>query len=107
MSQKEPSKIGQLLAGCYCLFLIVCAALLIFVLCYWAVKLSLVILAPDAAPIQQLEEAVDALPDGTLKFNIYTILAAEYAGDSQDLNQILQMYSEMKIKELQNGKDPL
>jgi hypothetical protein len=35
------------------------------------------------------------------------LLAAEYAGDSQDLSQILQMYSEMKIKELQNRKDPL
>jgi len=103
MNQKKPSKLASALAGCYTIFMVLSTALIITVLCFWVVKASLAVLDP-ADPMKKLEAAIDALPDSPLKRNLYTILASEYASDSEELNGILQAYSEMKIQELQNGK---
>lgn len=99
MYKNEPSKASQIFAACWLIFSMVAPLILVCICLFYTTKCSHV-----TTPIQQLKEAVEALPDSLLKRNMYTILASEYAGDSQDLNQILQMYSEMKIKELQNGK---
>ena len=103
INQKKPSKLASALAGCYAIFMVLATALIITVLCFWAVKASLAILDPTD-PMKKLEATIDELPDSPLKRNLYTILASEYASDSKELNDILQAYSEMKIQELQNGK---
>jgi hypothetical protein len=103
INQKKPSKLAAALAGCYIIFMVLSTALIITVLCFWGAKASLAILDPED-PIKKLETAIDALPDSPLKRNLYTILASEYASDSEELNEILQAYSQMKIQELQNGK---
>lgn len=100
MNQKKPSKLASALAGCYAIFMVLATALIITVLCFWAVKASLVIL-DSADPIEKLEVAIDELPDSPLKRNLYTVLASEYASDSEELNDLLQTYTEMKIQELQ------
>jgi hypothetical protein len=103
MNQKKPSKLASVLAGCYAIFMVLATALFITVLCFWAVKASLAILDP-ADPLKQLELVIDELPDSSLKRNLYIILASEYTGDSEELNELMQAYSKMKIKELQYGK---
>jgi hypothetical protein len=100
MNQKKPSKLAYALAGCYAIFMVLATALIITVLCFWAVKASLAILDP-ADPMKKLEAAIDALPDSPLKRNLYTTLASEYASDSEELNDLLQTYAEMKIQELE------
>ena len=100
MNQKKPSKLASALAGCYAIFMVLVSALIITVLCFWSVKASLVIL-DSADPIEKLEVAIDELPDSPLKRNLYTILASEYASDSEELNDLLQTYAEMKIQELE------
>jgi hypothetical protein len=37
-----------------------------------------------------------------LKNNLFTVLASEYTGGSKELSELLQAYSKMKIKEIQN-----
>jgi hypothetical protein len=100
MNQKQPSKLASALAGCYAIFMVLVSALFITALCFWCVHAIAELLFPRT-PIEKLEAAIDELPDGLLKRNLYTILASEYANDSVQLNQILEAYSQMKIKELQ------
>ena len=61
---------------------------------------SLLLLPDFAKTINELPEFIDGLPESHLKNNLQIALAAEYAGDSQQLNIILQEYAKMKIKEL-------
>lgn len=57
-------------------------------------------------PLDKLEVAIYDLPDSQLKRNLFTVIAAEYTSDSKELSELLQAYSKMKIKEIQN-KDSL
>lgn len=100
INQKKPSKLASALAGCYAIFMVLATALIITGICFWAVKASLVIL-DSADPMKKLEAAINALPDSPLKRNLYTILASEYASDSEELNDLLQTYAEMKIQKLE------
>jgi len=103
MNQKKPSKLASVLAGCYAIFMVLATALFITVLCFWVIEFSLAIIHPTD-PLKQLELVIDELPDSSLKRNLYIILASEYTGDSEELNELMQAYSKMKIKELQYGK---
>jgi hypothetical protein len=47
-----------------------------------------------------LERDVDRLPDGFLKNNMQIIMASEFAGSSEELNEILRAYAKMKIDTL-------
>lgn len=50
------------------------------------------------------EFVIDEMPDSPLRSNLLTVFGAEFAGSSQELNQILQAYSKMKIQELSKDK---
>ena len=47
-----------------------------------------------------LEELIENLPDGSFKSNLMVILGADLNGDSDQLNEILRAYAQMKIKEM-------
>jgi hypothetical protein len=49
---------------------------------------------------ERLVRAIEQLPDCALKSNCYVVLAAEYGKDSDELNELLNAYAEMKLKEL-------
>jgi len=102
-NQKETNKWVDKLSGCYAIFIALVGALFLAVLCFWVIEFSLAIIHPTD-PLKQLELVIDELPDSSLKRNLYIILASEYTGDSEELNEIMQAYSKMKIKELQYGK---
>jgi len=58
---------------------------------------------PETISINQgyiLERDVDRLPDGFLKNNMQIIMASEFAGSSEELNEILRAYAKMKIDTL-------
>jgi hypothetical protein len=40
------------------------------------------------------------MPESALRSNLLTVFGAEYNGSSQELNEILKSYANMKIKEL-------
>jgi len=44
-----------------------------------------------------IEAQVLSMPDSALKSNMLTVLGAHYGNSSEELNEILQMYSKMKI----------
>jgi|688.fasta_scaffold469543_4 hypothetical protein len=102
-NQKETNKWVDKLAGCYTIFMVLVGALFLTVLFFWVVKFTLAIIHPTDS-LKQLELVIDELPDSSLKRNLYIILASEYTGDSEELNELMQAYSKMKIKELQYGK---
>jgi|688.fasta_scaffold927574_2 hypothetical protein len=54
-------------------------------------------------PLDDLIKQVEGLPDGHLKRNFYTILGAEYSGESAELTRMLQKYSQSMIEKLQKG----
>ena len=102
-NQKETNKWLDKLAGCYAIFMVLVGALFLTFLSYWVIEFSLAIIHPTD-PLKQLELVIDELPDSSLKRNLYIIMASEYTGDSEELNELMQAYSKMKIKELQYGK---
>lgn len=57
-----------------------------------------------ASTIEQLTAAIEQLPDGPFKANLYVVLATEYAGDTEALKQILQEFTRMQMEKLQNKK---
>lgn len=103
INKKKPSKLSIIFAGIYFVFTLILAFVSIIVICFWCVKFSLEVLDSET-PIQKLEALVDKMPEGTLKSNLCTVIASEYANDGDELNDILRVYSELKIQQLQNGE---
>lgn len=50
------------------------------------------------------EYIVDEMPACALRSNLLIVFGTEYAGDSQELNELLQAFSQMKIQELSKDK---
>lgn len=51
-----------------------------------------------------IETQVLAMPECAFKSNMLTVLGAHYGNSSEELNQILQAYSKMKIQEMSKDK---
>jgi len=51
-----------------------------------------------------IEAQVSSMPDSALKSNMLTVLGAHYGDSSEELNEILQMYSKMKIDAMTKNK---
>jgi hypothetical protein len=61
-------------------------------------------ISPEALrPAKTLQEFINELPDGSLKSNLMIVIGTEYSGDSQQLNEILQAYAKLKIKEIERN----
>lgn len=56
---------------------------------------------PQKAPINQIIEAIEKLPESALKSNLYIIIGTEYAGDGEALNKVLQEWSRLQVDQLQ------
>lgn len=52
------------------------------------------------SPAYQLVNAIDQLPAGDFKSNLYTVMAAEYAKYSGELNNTMQVFVEEKLGEI-------
>jgi|LakMenEpi03Aug12_release.lakeMendotaPanAssembly.Ray.scaffolds.fasta_scaffold657262_3 hypothetical protein len=52
--------------------------------------------------IEELKRIIEAMPDGSLKANLYIVLATEYAGSSIELHTILDLYAKMQMKKMQS-----
>ena len=94
-------------SGCLQIFVLAIAALSIVVALYWAALLLRDKFPEDkqkevSALLAELETSIHALPDSKLKRNLYSVLASEYAGDSNELHELLQEYSKIKIKQLED-----
>lgn len=63
-------------------------------------KINVSILSPE----NKLLNTIDQLPDGAFKSNLYTVMAAEYAKCSDELNETMLVFAEKKIEELQPHK---
>lgn len=57
-----------------------------------------------APPDISIEKQVLAMPECAFKSNLLTVLGAHYGSSSEELNQILQAYSKMKIEEMSKDK---
>jgi hypothetical protein len=57
-----------------------------------------------ASTVEQLTAAIEQLPDGGFKANLYVVLATEYAGDTEILKQILQEFARLQMEKLQKKK---
>ena len=101
--QNMKSKILDLLAGVYAVIILLIAALATTLAAHWCVDklVKLALHEAESNAVNRLEAIVDELPPGNLKSNMYTVLAAEYGGDGDSLQEHLKAYAEMKIKELQ------
>ena len=97
---------NSFLHGCLHTLGCVIIALSFVVVLYWGALLMRDKFPENNKPIDNLESAIHALPDSQLKKNLYTVLASEYAGDSNELHELLQEYSKIKIKQLEK-KDSL
>ena len=85
----------------------IATVLSIVVILYWlSVLTKRDELLGNKNPMENLEAAIRDLPDGNLKSNMFTVLASEYAGSSKELTELLQEYTKIKIKQLQQ-KDSL
>ena len=93
---------NSFLHGCLHTFGCVIIALSFVVVLYWGALLIRDKFPENNKPIDKLEEAIHALPDSQLKNNLFTVLASEYAGDSNELHELLQEYSKIKIKQLED-----
>lgn len=51
-----------------------------------------------------IETQVLAMPESAFKSNMLTVLGAHYGNSSEELNEILQAYSKMKIQEMSKDK---
>jgi hypothetical protein len=54
----------------------------------------------------EFEQWAIALPASPFRGNILTVLGADKAGDSSELNKLLQSYSKIKIEENEELKHP-
>ena len=52
-----------------------------------------------------IEHVVHEMPNSAFKSNLLTVLGAYYGDSSEELNEIMQMYSDMKIQEMSKGGD--
>lgn len=50
-----------------------------------------------------IEHVVHEMPNSAFKSNLLTVLGAYYGDSSEELNEIMQMYSDMKIQEMSKG----
>jgi hypothetical protein len=61
-------------------------------------------ISPEAlCHAKTLQELINELPNGSLKSNLMIIIGTEYSGDSEQLNEILQAYAKLKIKEIEKN----
>lgn len=58
---------------------------------------------PQKASINQIIEAIEKLPESAFKSNLYIIIATEYAGDGDKLNEILQEWSRLQVDQLKKA----
>lgn len=98
-------------SGCLQIFGLAIASLSIVVALYWATLLLRDKFPEDkqkevSVLLAELETSIHALPDSKLKRNLYSVLASEYAGDSNELHDLLQAYSQLQIEKIQ-GKNSL
>jgi hypothetical protein len=93
---------NSFLHGCLHAFGCVIIALCFVVVLYWGALLIRGKFPENNKPIDKLEAVILALPDSQLKNNLFTVLASEYAGDSNELHELLQEYSKIKIKQLED-----
>jgi hypothetical protein len=54
----------------------------------------------NVSPSISIESQVMAMPECAFRSNLMTVLGAHYGDSSEELNEILQMYSKMKIQEM-------
>lgn len=50
----------------------------------------------------EIQNLIDKLPDSPVKGNLMIIIATEYAGNSAELNEILQQFAKMQMEKLHN-----
>jgi predicted PurR-regulated permease PerM len=53
---------------------------------------------------KDVEQWLGNLPDSTFKSNLLVVFGAEYGGDSEELNKLLNAFIEIRIQELTNEK---
>jgi hypothetical protein len=60
-------------------------------------------------PETMADYVINEMPDSVLRRNLLIVFGAEYGEDSQELNDLLSMFSQMKIDQLQKqrSKDSL
>lgn len=56
----------------------------------------------QAFNVDELRRTIEAMPNGPLKSNLYIVLATEYAGESDELNAILDAYAKLQMQLLLN-----
>lgn len=54
--------------------------------------------------IKDVEKWLLALPDSAFKSNLLTVLGAEYGGNSEELNDLMKAFIEIKLQELSKNK---
>jgi hypothetical protein len=55
-------------------------------------------------PNNDIKAQILAMPDSAYKSNLLTVMGAYYGNSSEELNEILQMYSRMKIEEMSKNR---
>ena len=53
---------------------------------------------------KDVEQWLGNLPESTFKSNLLVVFGAEYGGDSEELNKLLNAFIEIRIQELTNEK---
>lgn len=66
-----------------------------------------IVIQQPADELQELIKQVESLPESNLKHNLYTIIGAEYSGDTAQLNRLLQKYAQSMIDKLQKENKSL
>lgn len=95
-----------------CLIIFGCVIIVLsIVVAYWTTLLLINKFPEDkqkevSVLLVELEASIRVLPDSNLKRNLYTVLASEYSGDSNELHELLQAYSKLQIEKIQ-GKNSL
>lgn len=90
-----------------------CITALVFVTILSAMSLSYFLgsqytkepIANNNAAELVIEGVVLEMPNSAFKSNLLTVLGAYYGDSSEELNEILQMYSEMKLQEMSKNRD--
>lgn len=73
--------------------------------CVIAVLIVVGMVVKEVPINNDIEAQVLAMPNSAFRSNLLTVLGAQYGDSSEELNEILQMYSKMKIAEMSNKGD--
>jgi len=63
---------------------------------------KILMINPTETTIEQMEQAVVNMPNGSLKACMLTCIAAYYGGDIEGLNVIIMEYNRLKLLELKS-----